>query len=213
MYGHPAMVRRVAVLFARSDSIYHRFPQADVFDLVRDARTYDGPWPVVAHPPCRGWGRLRHFAKVRPDELELGHFAVAAVRRFGGVLEHPAHSRLWDACDLPRPGDRDPFGGWTLPVYQGHFGHRAPKATWCYVVGVEPASLSIPFELALPVGRVENMGAPERESTPEPFAAWLLDLASRVPFSFHDAGRCGGFGSCSASTTATNSTRVENGNA
>jgi len=43
----------VAVLFARADSIYKSLPDCDVYDIERDARTYDGPWPVVAHPPCR----------------------------------------------------------------------------------------------------------------------------------------------------------------
>ena len=40
----------VAVLFAREDSHYKTLPQCDVYDMARDARTYDGPHPVVAHP-------------------------------------------------------------------------------------------------------------------------------------------------------------------
>lgn len=44
---------RVAVLFAREDSVYKTLPECEVYDMARDARTYDGPWPVVAHPPCR----------------------------------------------------------------------------------------------------------------------------------------------------------------
>lgn len=190
MYGHPAAVSEqaralapacfvpVAVLFARSDSVYKRLAGTDVFDLERDARTFRGPGPVIAHPPCRGWGRLSSFAKVAPGELELGLFAVEAVRRYGGVLEHPHASRLWAAAGLPRPGERDGFGGWTLPIYQGHLGHRAPKATWLYLVGIEPGELpSRPFDLALPSGRVELMSRREREATPEPFARWLLHLA------------------------------------
>jgi len=54
--------------FARPDSIYKSLPGCDVFDLARDARTYNGSYPVIAHPPCRAWGRLRSFAKPRPDE-------------------------------------------------------------------------------------------------------------------------------------------------
>ena len=106
-------VQRVAVLFARRGSIYNRFAQADVFDLGRDALTFGGGCPVIAHPPCRAWGRLRHLSKHAMGELELAHFAVRAVRFNGGVLEHPEASTLWRVAQLPRPGTVDAVGGWT----------------------------------------------------------------------------------------------------
>jgi hypothetical protein len=52
-------MQTVAVLFARADSNYKSLPGTDVYDIERDARTYDGPHPVVAHPLYRAWGRLR----------------------------------------------------------------------------------------------------------------------------------------------------------
>lgn len=175
------MSTAVAVLFARSDSIYKTIPGADVFDLERNALSYGGDLPVVAHPPCRAWGRLSHLAKPRTGEKDCGLFAVEAVRRCGGVLEHPHASKLWEAAKLPQPGYRDEFGGYTFPVYQGHFGHRAPKATWLYICGVEPRDLpEMPFDLALPAGRVEFMGTREREATPPAFAAYLVEIAKRA---------------------------------
>lgn len=138
----------VAVLFARADSVYKSLPDVEVYDMERDARTYDGPWPVVAHPPCRAWGRLRAFARPRADERNLARLAVAMVREFGGVLEHPAGSTLWPAQQLPRPGERDAFGGWTLPAPQKWWGHRAEKDTWFYVVGCDPADIP-PLPLTL----------------------------------------------------------------
>ena len=121
----------VAVLFARADSVYKALPNVEVYDMERDARTYDGPHPVVAHPPCRAWGRLRTFAKPRPDERNLARLAVALVREFGGVLEHPAGSTLWKAQGLPAPGAGfDGAGGWTLAAPQHWWGHKAEKATW-----------------------------------------------------------------------------------
>lgn len=57
----------VAALFVRSDSVYKKMEGVECFDMERDARTYDGPWPVVAHPPCRAWGNFAMFAKPRPD--------------------------------------------------------------------------------------------------------------------------------------------------
>ena len=69
------------------------------------------------------------------------------VRRWGGVLEHPAYSDAWGAYGLNRPpaaggwvvADWD--GGWTCHVEQGRYGHRAKKATWLYAHGVEMPSL------------------------------------------------------------------------
>lgn len=104
------------------------------WDIARDARTYSGPAPVVAHPPCRNWGKLRHLAT--GDDSDCGPIAVSLVRRFGGVLEHPAGSLLWSACGMPRPGELpDAWGGRTVQVDQVRWGHVARKPTWLYIVG------------------------------------------------------------------------------
>lgn len=185
------MVSPVAVLFARQDSVYKTLPDCDVYDIDRDARTFDGGCPVVAHPPCRSWGRLRQFAKPRQDERNLGRLAVALVREFGGVLEHPAESTLWDAQMLPRPGaGRDQWGGWTLPINQHWWGHRAEKATWLYIVGVEPGEIpDMPMVLGKATHcirptksypRLPSVTKAEREHTPPDLARWLVDLARRV---------------------------------
>lgn len=189
----------VAVLFARADSNYKALPGVDVWDAERDARRWPGGCPVVAHPPCRAWGRLRHFAKPRPDEKGLALFAVEQVRRFGGVLEHPEGSTLWPVAGLPAPGHGDDFGGWTLPIAQHWFGHRAEKLTLLYIVGCAPAQLpDFPVVLGaashviaqsrsrggvrlvkgVPGWRPEVTKA-EREHTPPALAAWLVELAGR----------------------------------
>lgn len=183
------MTGAVAVLFARSDSNYKSMPTADVWDAERDARRWPGGAPVVAHPPCRAWGRLRHFAKPRPDEKALALFAVEQVRAWGGVLEHPAHSTLWAAAGMPKPGHRDDFGGWTLPIRQCDWGHKAEKKTWLYIVGIGPDDLPEMPPPGEPTGVVKpQRGVPrtlkiitkaEREHTPPQLAAWLVDLAKR----------------------------------
>ncbi len=171
----------VAVLFARKKTAYRSIPGVDIWDAKRDARNYAGRNPVVAHPPCRAFGKLKHFSKPRPDEIELAVFSVAEVRRCGGVLEHPAHSSLWQSANLPLPGSRDEFGGFTWPIHQSWFGHRGHKATWLYVVGIEPRDLPpMPFALVT-ADRidVEHMGRAERERTPLVLAQWLVELATR----------------------------------
>lgn len=104
----------VAVLFARHDSIYKSLPGCDVWDIERDARTWPGGTPIVAHPPCRSWGTFRHVAKPVDGERELALWAVDQIRRYGGVLEHPARSALWREKPLPEPGQRDDWGGGPL---------------------------------------------------------------------------------------------------
>lgn len=184
----------VAVLFARADSIYKTLPDCDVWDAERDARRWPGGGPAVAHPPCRSWGRLRKFSKPREDERELATWAVDMVRAHGGVLEHPASSSLWLYCAMPAPGCIDSFGGYTLPIVQHWWGHRAEKATWLYVVGCDPQDAP---DMPLVLGHSSHIvntvtgrhkGAPgwrpeisksEREATPEPLARWLVELARR----------------------------------
>ncbi|UNK44020.1 hypothetical protein MNO14_08225 [Luteimonas sp. S4-F44] len=183
----------VAVLFARCDSVYKSDPRCDVYDIDRDARTWLGGMPVVAHPPCRSWSRMRTFAKPRPGERDLAVWAIDQVRRFGGVLEHPSGSALFRELALPRPGstDRDSFGGWVMPVSQKWWGHRAEKRTWLYIVGADPSSIPA-FPLSL--GEAERVcglwsgrdrsrarkeiGPAEREHTPPALALWLVDLAA-----------------------------------
>lgn len=185
----------IAVLFARRDSDYKTIPGCDVWDADRDARNFLGGMPVIAHPPCRAWGRLRKQAKPRPDEKALALFAVGVVRSCGGVLEHPEASSLWPAAGLPRPGcGFDEFGGWTLPIMQFWFGHRAMKATWLYVVGVRPVEMpKMPIVLGdaprvIGSGKKNRKGMPgfrskvtdrEREATPIDLAMWLIDVAEK----------------------------------
>lgn len=186
----------VAALFLRANSIYKSIPDVDCYDIERDARSYRGPHPVIAHPPCRSWGSLRHCAKPRYGERKLAYWAVAAVRRYGGVLEHPAWSQLWPSAGLVGPGcGLDEFGGFTLPVNQFWWGHKADKATWLYIVGCPPRGVpDIPMVFGEPSHVVTNAGKrrfrpgyrrrPElsqsaREATPVEFAHWLVELATR----------------------------------
>jgi hypothetical protein len=178
----------VAVLFARRDSIYKKLPDVDVWDEDRDARNFGGPGPVVAHPPCRGWGRLRQFSYADAQERALAPLAIEQVKHYGGVLEHPAHSSLFWEHMLPLPG-RQRWGGYTIAVDQFHFGHRAEKATWLFIVGCYPDELpSIPVKTDAPTHcvrptkaypRLPSITKPEREHTPIEFAKWLVEVARR----------------------------------
>lgn len=173
----------VAVLFARRDSVYKTLP-CDVWDADRNALNWPGGCPVVAHPPCRSWGNWQWKAKPEPGERELAPWSVQQVRRWGGVLEHPRSSHLWPEYGLPKPGERDEWGGFTFPVLQFWFGHRAEKATNLYICGCSPSDLPpLPLVLGTPSHKVELMGVREREQTPPAFAEWLLSIARLCRFS------------------------------
>lgn len=142
----------IAALYVETGGCYFGLEGVDPYDVARDARSYPGPHPVVAHPPCKRWGRYWFggpSVKERKKMGDDGHcFAAAlwAVRTFGGVLEHPEASNAWDWFGLSKPlrgggWCRADAYGWTCCVEQGHYGHRARKATWLYLVGCEPPSL------------------------------------------------------------------------
>ena len=192
----------VAVLFARADSTYKTLPGTDVWDIERNARLWPGGAPVVAHPPCRAWGRLRQFAKPRKGERQLAIWSVRQVRRFGGVLEHPVGSLLWKKAGLPPPGQVDRYGGWTLPIHQNWWGHRAEKATLLYIVGCAPGDTP-PFRSGWARRRTSFRAASEltagrtsqrpSENTPHQslrngFASWPADARSAARL--NGAGHC-----------------------
>ena len=136
----------IAALYVAPRGTYDDLEGVELWDATRDARQYDGPWPVVAHPPCARWCRLAglveaRYGHKRGEDDGCFEAALASVRRWGGVLEHPAFSDAWTAFGLPIPPaegwQRGICGGWVCYVEQGRYGHLAKKATWLYAYGIE----------------------------------------------------------------------------
>lgn len=186
--GDPMGASVISALFVETKGIYaeHGF---DVWGVERDARTYAGPNRVIAHPPCERWGRYWSggpSAKVRRklgDDGGCFASAIASVRRWGGVLEHPEASHAWRAFGLPKPPRAGgwiatPCGGWTCCVEQGHYGHRARKATWLYANGVRVPELQWGPSAGKVRRDVERLSKKERVGTPLAFMLALLSIAS-----------------------------------
>lgn len=199
----------LAALYVERGGVYWDLAGVDPWDEARDARLYDGPYPVVAHPPCARWGRYWSggpSARVRRKKGDDGGCfaaAFAAVRRWGGVLEHPEASHAWAAFGLakpPRSGGwvvADDLGGWTCCVEQGHYGHRARKATRLYAFGFDnppsppitwgPSVARIRLDVgfhskeerrrAVRTGACQRMGKRERAATPVAFRDLLIAIA------------------------------------
>ena len=194
---------KIAALFVQVDGAYWNRPEIDAWPEARDARRYAGPMPVVAHPPCQLWGAMAavNYARWGGEHNKPGNdggcFAAAleSVRRFGGVLEHPAKTRAWAAHGLAKPAaigwQRTIDGGWVCEVWQSAYGHRANKATWLCYNGANP-----PFELRWDRpkgthqigfhdkrGKAANkptLGKREANATPLEFRDELLRLAMKA---------------------------------
>lgn len=135
----------IAALFVHTGGAYYGLPNVDPWDEKRDARLYDGPFSVIAHPPCQRWGKLAYQVQAMYG-LKIGdddgcfESALRSVRRYGGILEHPRGS-----IAFPRFCIKTPSEGWRLikhngidaficEVYQSAYGHKAQKRTWLYCV-------------------------------------------------------------------------------
>lgn len=139
----------IAALYVAKGGPYYGLEGVTPYSEDEDARIYQGPWPVVAHPPCPRYGK---FWRGQPGNIAKGKVerkgddqgcfkcALHDVRRWGGVLEHPEDSMAWKMFGLeepPREGGwirADDFGGWTCRVEQGQYGHYCPKGTKLYAV-------------------------------------------------------------------------------
>lgn len=140
----------IAALFVERNGAYFGIPDVDPWDEARDARKYDGPHPVVAHPPCQLWVNFAalNFKRWGGEHNRPGNdggcfsSALASVRRWGGVLEHPASSNAWDAHGLTPPAgcgwQQNLDGEWVTEVWQSAYGHKARKRTWLLYVGARP---------------------------------------------------------------------------
>jgi hypothetical protein len=194
----------IAALFVSPTGPYFGRPDIDAWDESRDARTYDGQYPVVCHPPCQLWVNLaavnwKRYGRQKPawypGGSDGGGFASAlrSVLGCGGVLEHPASSHAWEYYRLPKPSglgwtrhlsDIPSYDEvWVCEVWQSAYGHRAHKRTWLLYSGNQP-----PAELnwsrkpgTHQVGWFDRekptVGKREAFETPAAFAEALIALA------------------------------------
>lgn len=198
----------IAALFVETNGVYYGVPGVDPWDKERDARRYSGPYPVVAHPPCARWGRYWQGGPAARVRRTLGDddgcfaAALAHVRTYGGILEHPEGSHAWRLFGLntpPRVGgwvNADFEGGWTCCVEQGAYGHRARKATWLYARHIALDSLRwgrTPGDFvrldagfhsqaerarAIRTGACQRLSQRQRAATPHAFRDLLITLAA-----------------------------------
>lgn len=134
-------MEKIPVLFTLPGSNYTKYSFTDCYDVNRNALNYSGQKAIIAHPPCRLWGRLSHLSKAPKSERLLAIWAVIKVRANGGILEHPAGSRLFRKMLIPLDGSPDQYGGFVISINQHWFGFKAKKRTYLYIVGCSRSQL------------------------------------------------------------------------
>lgn len=193
----------IQALFVETTGVYFGLlgPE-NCWDQTRDARNYKGAEPCIAHPPCQLWTNFAalNYKRYGGDHNKPGNdggcfaHALACVREFGGVLEHPGSSNAWKAYGLKRPvkgqgwgwGQQDMYKGmteYTCELFQSAYGHKAAKRTFLLYCGKQP-----PFQLnwekvagTYQIGWFDRikptLGKKEASRTPVAFAKELIRLA------------------------------------
>lgn len=195
------MTLQVAAIFIDPKGPYPALLGPDAcWDIGRDARLYNDPWPVVAHPPCQLWTNMAavNFKRWGGEHNRPGNdggcfkSALETVRKCGGVLEHPAFSKAWKVYGLVAPRGigwtQTAEFEWVCEIWQSAYGHRARKRTWLFYCGAHR-----PYEgnWDRPVGSHQigfhdqrgkdrnkpTVGKREASESPREFAEWLIRLA------------------------------------
>lgn len=154
----------ISVLCVMQKSNYYLIPGLDLWDIDRDAYNFTGTNPVIVHPPCAQWSKMKWYAKDDPRQKELAFFCLEKVKQNGGILEHPAGSSFFKTAGI-KP---------TISVNQSWFGFRGRKTTWLYFHGYKPIAHPITFDPPA-VKNVKKMGKDERSKMPIDFCLWLVN--------------------------------------
>jgi hypothetical protein len=148
--------------------VYKSIPGLDLWDIERDASLFTGSNPVIAHPPCQQWSKLRAFAHFNPKEKDLAWLCLEHVLQNGGILEHPSGSSFFREAGI-KP---------TLSIDQSWFGFPARKRTYLYFSKCRP--LSFPLSFDAPVKKVYQLGQVARSAMTLKLAKWLVACVSQI---------------------------------
>jgi len=155
-----------SVLCVDNESNYFKIDGLDLWTRDRDAYLFTGCNPVIVHPPCQQWSRLRSFAKVNQVEKDLAVFCFELVLSNGGIFEHPSGSSFFKFVGY-RP---------TISIDQSWFGFPARKRTYLFFNGFRPGRLPLNFNAIEKT--VDQLAYKSRSRMPLTFCQWLVDCVS-----------------------------------
>lgn len=149
------------ILCVNKKSIYKELGM-NCYDQDRNAYTLTGSEPVICHPPCQQWSRLKHFAIYNREERDLAHFCLEKIHKNGGILEHPEGSSFFKEAGI-KP---------TISIDQFWFGFPARKRTYLYFHGYKPVQMPLKFDAI--EKKVTQMSYKKRSDTTKELAIWLI---------------------------------------
>lgn len=164
----------ISALYVNRNSIYKQLG-LDCWDQDRNALNYNGPNPVIAHPPCRLWSKwMRQFSKAPEEEKQTAWHAFDMIMQYGGILEHPYGSRFLDRF---WPGEIK-----IIEVHQSWWDYPITKRTWLMMP--EWYEYELPFKLQSefePGQQKEwfEKNKSKRSETTLQFAKFLIETVER----------------------------------
>ena len=153
----------IAILCASEKSNYFKLEGLDIYTASRSAYSFNSDYPVIAHPPCAQWSRLRKFATQNEHQKQLGIFCVQKIFANGGILEQPCGSTLFAAAGV-RPN---------LSIHQTWFGLPVRKRTYLWFYKIKP--LAVPLCFDAPVRKFNNLTTQQRSETTLQLCNWLTE--------------------------------------
>lgn len=154
----------ITILCTEPNSNYEFYANLDLWNKQRNAYNYKGKNPIIAHPPCQQWSRLKAFAKEDKEEKNLAYFCWEQVNKNGGIFEHPAGSSFFNEVNADRTKIRSINLHW--------FGFPAQKRTYLYFHKCKPIQLPLRFESV--EKKVADLHSSTRSETPFKLIEWMI---------------------------------------
>lgn len=158
----------ISILCVARKSNYFNIPDLDLWTEERNAYLFNGNNPIIAHPPCAQWSKMRAFS--RPDKVakNLALFCWEYVNQNGGCLEHPQGSALFKYVGANRSQ--------IVSINQNWFGFPSRKTTYIYFAKCEPERYPLSFDR--PLRTTTSLHSKDRSIMPLMMCKWLVHSVS-----------------------------------
>lgn len=160
----------ISVLCTHAKSNYKSIPGLDLWPDPRNAYNFSGDNPVIAHPPCAQWSRMKNFARINKEEKDLAVFCWEKVLQNGGIFEHPAGSSFFNYVAADRKN--------MLSVNQSWWGFPCTKRTYLYFHRC--SAIAVPLSFDCVTKTVNQLHSSKRSIMPLSFCTYLVSCIDQT---------------------------------